>query len=210
MQRKKHIEFWFAVGSTYTYLSAMRTENACRQNGISISWHPFNVRKIMLETDNFPFPASKPDKVNYMWRDLERRAEHYGHPVRLPVEYPLEHFERANRIAVIAARDGWCGEYLAETYRNWFQRGLTAGAKANLRATLASLNKPYDSVLCESEGDAACSGLEGNTDEARQRGVFGSPSFFVCDELFWGDDRLEDAIRYCDSQCMPSNQSDKA
>ena len=71
----KQIQFWFSIGSTYTYLSVTRIGAVAKETGTSFSWQPFSVRKIMREMDNVPFPPSKKTKVDYMWRDIERRAQ---------------------------------------------------------------------------------------------------------------------------------------
>ena len=74
----KEIEFWFSIGSTYTYMSVTRLAEVTQKTRASFSWQPFSVRKIMREMDNIPFPPSKQVKVDYMWRDIERRAQFYG------------------------------------------------------------------------------------------------------------------------------------
>lgn len=96
--------FWFSIGSNYTYLTVMRLADVQRDCGIVFNLRPFSVRKIMLEMDNIPF-ATKPAKEAYMWRDLERRAERYGLPVRVPVPYPLREFDLANQTAVLRLDD---------------------------------------------------------------------------------------------------------
>jgi 2-hydroxychromene-2-carboxylate isomerase len=79
------IDFWFSIGSTYTYLSVMRIEAVARQSGVTFRWRPFDVSAIMIEMDNIPFSNKKPAKARYMWRDIERRAILH----RLPwVRYP--------------------------------------------------------------------------------------------------------------------------
>ena len=67
------IEFWYAIGSTYSYLSVMRLTALAEETGIAFDWRPFNVRAIMIEQDNIPF-ATKPARAAHMWRDIERRA----------------------------------------------------------------------------------------------------------------------------------------
>ena len=192
--RKDPIEFWFSIGSTYTYLTVMRLADVARKTGIDFSWHPFSVREIMLETNNMPFPESKPDKRDYMWRDLNRRAEKYGFPIPGPVRYPLENFDLSNRLAVLAAKEGWCADYAREAYRNWFQEGHQAGSEENIKQTLSALDKDIPLTVEKAESDAIQTEYAANTQAARQRGIFGSPNFYVSGELFWGDDRLEDAI----------------
>ena len=85
------MDFWFSIGSTYSYLSVMRLHDVSAQTGIAFRWRPFNVRAIMREMDNIPF-ANKPVKAAYMWRDVERRSAMYGVHPKLPA--PLS-FERA-------------------------------------------------------------------------------------------------------------------
>ena len=102
----KEIEFWFSIGSTYTYLSVSRLKEVERKFEVSFSWQPFSVRKIMREMDNVPFPPTKQAKVDYMWRDIQRRARGYGFEARVPAPYPLKEFDLANRIAVLGMQEG--------------------------------------------------------------------------------------------------------
>ena len=86
---------------------------------------------------------------------------------------------------------------LLKTYQHWFQDGMPAGDEANLVATLEETGQSHDRVVQLAESDSTNSAYEEATAAARSRGIFGSPSFVVDDhELFWGDDRLEDAIEY--------------
>ena len=192
----KEIEFWFSIGSTYTYLSVMRLAEVSRETGVSFSWQPFSVRKIMREMDNIPFPPNKQTKVEYMWRDIERRARDYGFVANVPAPYPLQELDLANRVAVLAMQEGWCEDYVRETYRLWFVDGHEAGSDVNLTQTLSEIGQDKLRVLelaCSSDVEAT---YLNQTENAKQAGIFGSPSFIVDGELFWGDDRLEDAINW--------------
>jgi 2-hydroxychromene-2-carboxylate isomerase len=70
---KDQIDFWFTMGSTYTYLSVMRLPETARSMGVSFRWRPFHLLIILQEMKHVPF-ADKPAKSAYMWRDIERRA----------------------------------------------------------------------------------------------------------------------------------------
>lgn len=192
----KKIQFWFSIGSTYTYLSVTRIAGVAKKTGASFSWKPFSVRSIMRQMDNVPFPPSKQVKVDYMWRDIERRAQGYGFSARVPAPYPLGEFDLANRVAVLAMREGWCEDYVRATYRRWFLDGQEAGGEPNLPDTLTEIGQDLSRVLdVANSSDIETAYLE-QTVRAQALGVFGSPSFVVDGELFWGDDRLEDAIRW--------------
>jgi 2-hydroxychromene-2-carboxylate isomerase len=194
----KHIDFWFSIGSTYTYLSVMRVPGVEKRSGIRFDWHPFSVRELMQEMNNVPF-VGKPAKEKYMWRDLERRAKALGLPVSLPVEYPLKNFDLANRIAVVAKHEGWCEDYVRTTYRLWFQEGLPAGGPRNLERGLEELGHSEKRVRDLAASEPVEAAYREATAEARALGIFGAPSFVVGGkELFWGDDRLEDAIEWAE------------
>ena len=192
----KEIEFWFSIGSTYTYLSVTRLAEVTQKTGASFSWQPFSVRKIMREMDNIPFPPSKQVKVDYMWRDIERRAQDYGFTDNVPVPYPLQEFDLANRVAVLTRLDGWCEDYVRGTYRRWFVDGHEAGSDLNLSQTLSEIGQDKSRVLERAGAPDVEAAYLKQTESAQRVGIFGSPSFIVDGELFWGDDRLEDAIAW--------------
>ena len=192
----KAIEFWFSIGSTYTYLSVMRLAEVSQKTGSSFIWRPFSVRKIMREMDNIPFPPNKQTKVEYMWRDIERRARGYGFGANVPAPYPLQEFDLANRVAVLAMQEGWCEDYVRETYRLWFIDGYEAGSDVNLTQTLSEVGQDKLRVLELADSSDVEAAYLNQTESAKQAGIFGSPSFIVDGELFWGDDRLEDAINW--------------
>ena len=194
------ITAWLSIGSTYTYLTALRINAIRRDMGLIFSIKPISIRAIMKSMDNIPFPPSKKSKVDYMWRDIERRADFYGLPKpNMPVPYPLQAFDQANKVGIVLNRQGKYLEYFEHTYRLWFLSGLEAGSKDNLRQTLQAMKCDYDAIIDQAEDDAVQGEYEANTEAARECGVFGAPSFSIGDEIFWGDDRLEDAIRFATS-----------
>ena len=188
------LEFWFSIGSTYTYLTVMRMNEIESKHHISLRLMPFSVRQIMLDMDNAPFPSSKASKVKYMWRDIERRATKYGFPANVPAPYPLQEFDRANKIALVGLQGGWIKDYVLQSYINWFQCGLAAGGDENLAKTCNALSLDMDNIIDRSQSQEIEKLYEEQTSAAAKKGIFGSPSFIVDDEVFWGDDRLEDAI----------------
>ena len=192
----KEIEFWFSIGSTYTYLSVSRLKEVERKFEVSFSWQPFSVRKIMREMDNVPFPPTKQAKVDYMWRDIQRRASGYGFEARVPAPYPLQEFDLANRIAVLGMQEGWCSNYVQATYRRWFLEWLEPGSEPNVSESLREIGQDSERILELATGEETGEVYSCQTESAQSKGIFGSPSFIVDGELFWGDDRLEDAVSW--------------
>ena len=192
----KEIEFWFSIGSTYTYLSVIRLKEVEEKFGVKFSWQPFSVRKIMLEMDNVPFPPTKQVKADYMWRDIERRAYSYGFEAKVPAPYPLKKFDFANSVAVLGVQEGWCADYVSATYRRWFVDGLEPGSEPNVSESLREIGLKPGIVLKLAADEKIQKAYLKQTEQAQSKNIFGSPSFIVDDELFWGDDRLEDAVNW--------------
>tara|TARA_B100001057_G_C22831076_1_gene943420 strand:- start:709 stop:1302 length:594 start_codon:yes stop_codon:yes gene_type:complete len=191
-----NIDFFFSIGSTYTYLSVTRILEVEKNNQIKFNWKPFSVREIMKEMNNIPFPKDKINKVNYMWRDIERRSENYGFFAKTPVPYPLTEFDLANQIAVYGLKKGWGIDYVRLSYKKWFQNGIEPAIDSSISDICKELNINKDELIYESKSKEIENIYKSNTKEARNKKIFGSPTFVVGDELFWGDDRMEDAIRW--------------
>jgi 2-hydroxychromene-2-carboxylate isomerase len=194
MPQSTPIDFWFSIGSLYTYLSVMRLDRIEELSDVAFRWRPFNVRAIMIEMDNRP--TSKPAKLAYMWRDLERRAAMNlcNFPGRPP--YPLKNFDLANRVALVGAAEDWCPEYVRTTYSRWFGLGQEAGSEPNVSASLKETGQDPARVLALAASDEISRAYDDATAEAKRLGIFGAPTFATRGEIFWGDDRLEDAVRW--------------
>ena len=193
----KEINFWFSIGSTYTYLSVNRISEVAKRENLSINWRPFSVRKIMMDMDNIPFtPPSKKVKSDYMWRDIERRAKFYGFEAKVPAPYPLSQFDLANQIAILGILEGWGVDYVYKTYQRWFQQGKEPATEPNLTEIFEELDLDHDETIKKANEDKIKDQYLQNTETAYKNGVFGSPSFIYEGEVFWGDDRLEDCIKW--------------
>ena len=193
----KKIEFWYSIGSTYTYLSTQRLEQIEFQNEVKFEWMPFSVRSRMIEMENVPFMAEKKrDKIDYMWRDVKRRANFYGFDAKIPAPYPLKEFDLANKVAIMGKDQGWIKEYTILTYKKLFLEHLEPGSEPNLSSTIEEIGLDAKNVIKQAQADDIEQKYLKNTEMAKNKGVFGSPTFIVEDEVFWGDDRCEDAIKW--------------
>jgi 2-hydroxychromene-2-carboxylate isomerase len=189
------IDFWFTMGSTYSYLSVMRLRELEQSTGVRFRWRPFHLLVILQEMKHVPF-ADKPAKCAYMWRDLERRAAMYGLPVSLPAPYPAKQSITANLVAIAGMRRGWGADFVRAAYRRWFQLGQETGSELNVSESLRDIGQEPQSVLALANAAETANALMAETEIAKQLGIFGSPTFAVGRELFWGDDRLPDAISW--------------
>jgi 2-hydroxychromene-2-carboxylate isomerase len=189
------IDFWFTMGSTYSYLTVMRLEKVARSTGLAFRWKPFHLLVILQEMKHVPF-ADKPAKLAYMWHDVGRRAALYGLRPRLPAPYPAKQSVVANLVATVGMREGWGTRFVRAAYRRWFELAQETGSEPNLSESLREIGQDPARALARADSEEAKAALAAQTDAARELGIFGSPTFSIGRELFWGDDRLEDAISW--------------
>jgi 2-hydroxychromene-2-carboxylate isomerase len=194
----RHIDFFYFLGSGYAYLSVMRIKALAEKAGISVAWRPFNVRPLMQE-NNVALRTEKA-KVKYLWRDIERRCATHGVAFVKPPIWTTDPDLLANRVAIVASQEGWIEPYTLKSFEAWYLEGLPLGTEESLAHVLGQLGKETGAVIAQANSPAAHARLDAETDAARAFGVFGSPSFVVDGELFWGDDRLEEAVAWASGQ----------
>lgn len=186
------LDFFYFFGSGYAYLSVLRIAALAEKAGVTVRWRPFNVRPLMRE--NNVMLRDEAQKVRYLWRDIERRAALHGLPFVKPPIWPTEPDLLASHVAMVAAAEGWVEPYTVESFRAWYLEGLPLGTVDSLAVMLPRVGQDPARVLALAAKPEAAARLEAETEAARQFGAFGSPSFVAGDELFWGDDRLEEAV----------------
>lgn len=193
---RTRIEFWFEFGSNYSYLAAMRIEELSHQAGLSIDWRPFLLGPIFQKFgwQTSPF-VLQPTKGKYMWRDMERQAMKYSLPFLRPSVFPRTAV-LPMRVAVFAMDKPWIAAFCRNVMRQNWVEDLDINDHRNVRRALLDLVTDPDAVILGALGDANKSRLRSNTEEAYARGIFGAPTMFVGDEMFWGNDRLNDAIAF--------------
>ena len=194
------VEIWFEFASTYSYLTACRAPALLRQAGVEYAWMPFLLGPIFQDHgfETSPF-LLYPTKGAYMWRDLERRAARFGLPFVRPPIFPMNGLKAA-RSTTASLSERWSGGFAQAVFAAQFVRGENISDVGVLSAALATCGVDPAPWLARAQTDAVKAELRTRTDRARRNGIFGAPSFVVGDELFWGDDRLEDAIACASGQ----------
>jgi 2-hydroxychromene-2-carboxylate isomerase len=195
------LDFFFFYGSIHSYLSVMRIEGLAAAAGIGVRWRPFNLREILIEQNNTGF-VNNDVKMNYFWRDLERRARRHNIPFAGRAPYPADPELLALRVGLIAAQEGWCAEYSRATFCQWFIGQRTPGSADHVEEVLMSLGQPIVHLVERGRGAEGKELMNEATSAARKLGIFGAPTFASGQEIFWGDDRLEEAIAFAAGQSM--------
>lgn len=190
------VTFWFEFASTYSYLSVMRIEAEAQSRGVEVAWKPFLLGPIFTSQgwDSSPFSIYA-DKGENMWRDLERRAEKYRLPFNRAAQalFP-QHSVLAARIAIAALQTPWGRNFCRAVYQAQFVDALNISDPDVLAECVTSVGGDPVGALDLAQQPAQKAALRANVDAAQSQRVYGAPSFIVDGELFWGDDRLEDAL----------------
>lgn len=188
------IEFWFEFGSNYSYLSVMRIEHEARLRGVRVRWKPFLLGPIFhaLGLDPSPFLLQK-EKGAYVWQDMARQCRKYGLRWTQPSVFPRPSVLAA-RIALVGAEESWIGDFCRRVMERNFVEDEDIKEVRSLLPILHGLGLLGEEIVERAQSEPIKSLLRTQTDAARARGIFGAPTFFVGREMFWGNDRLDDAL----------------
>ena len=190
------LEFWHEFASTYSYLAVMRIEALAREAGVEIAWRPFLLGPIFAKQGWTTSPFNLyPAKGRHMWRDMERRAARLRLPLVRPEPFPQNSITAA-RLMLVGLEEGWGPAFARRVYAAEFGEGRDISKDETLAPLVAQAGGDPQAALARARSDEIKARLRAATEEAERKGIFGAPSFVVGAELFWGDDRLEDALAW--------------
>jgi 2-hydroxychromene-2-carboxylate isomerase len=196
------LDFWFEFASTYSYPAAMRIDALAGKAGVEVHFRPFLLGPIFKAQgwDTSPFNLF-PAKGRHMWRDVERICAELKLPFRRPDPFPQPSLLAA-RVALVGlggsrGKDSWGRDFCLAVYRAEFADGSRIDKPETIRAILCDLKVDPDKAIAMAQTDDIKDKLRSQTAEAQRLELFGAPTFTTPDgELFWGNDRLENAIAW--------------
>jgi 2-hydroxychromene-2-carboxylate isomerase len=187
---------WFEFGSPYSYLTVMRIQDMAALHGVHIVWRPVLLGPVFkkLGWQSSPFLEQK-EKLAYMWCDVERESEKYGLQWNKPTVFP--------RLAVLPLRvtlafadEPWISDFCRAMMIQNFAEDRDIGMTENVERALTALALPVADIVLAAQSEENKLALRRQTERAQALGIFGGPTFFVGNEMFWGNDRLEDAMAF--------------
>ena len=187
----REIEFFFDIGSSYSYLAATQMAAVARRTGVPVRFRPFLLGAVFKATGN-DLPARLPAKARWMMHDMTLWSHHYGIPLRMPSRFPLNTL-RAQRALTAAERlagpDAVAALALALFHAYWVD-DQDVGTDPVIAASATAAGLDPAAIVTAIDLPETKDQLRATTDEAVRRGAFGAPAMFVGDALFWGNDRL--------------------
>jgi 2-hydroxychromene-2-carboxylate isomerase len=185
----KVLEFFFDYASPYSYLASTRVEAVARRTGAELQWRPFLLGAVFKESGNTS-PASNMCKARYMLKDLLDWTRHYDLPdFVLPEGFPSSSLKAA-RLGLVADEQGRLVAFTHALYREVFAEGKDLSDLGILAGVLQRIGLGAEESLRRSESPEIKDRLRRNTDGALARGAFGAPTFFIGDDMYFGNDRL--------------------
>ncbi len=186
----KRVEYFFDFGSPTSYLAWTQLPRIAASAGAEIVWRPMLLGGVFKATGNAS-PVSVPAKGRWMNQDIVRWAERYGVPFRFNPSFPI------NTLTLMRGATGLqmrrqedLGRYLELMHRAMWEQGRNLGDAAVLAATLVEGGFDADAFAALAADPEVKARLVATTEEAVTRGVFGAPTFFVGEAMFFGQDRL--------------------
>lgn len=197
------LTFWYDFSSSYSFLAAMRLEDVAAQARVGVVWQPFLLGPIFQEAGYGGSPnLTHPSKAAYMWADLARRAAQRGHGFAKPERFPQKSVLAARVALALPAADR--PAFTRAAFRQIFVNGRNIGEKAVVAEAAADAGLDGAALIEAAADPAIKQALFDAVDRARALGIFGAPTFITTDEvLFWGDDRMEDALAWEKTGALP-------
>ncbi len=192
----RQVEFFFDYGSPFSYLADTQLAPLAQRTGATVVYRPMLLGAVLKETGNAS-PMAVPAKGRYMGMELQRWAKRYGVPFAANRFFPINTM-RLMRAAVAAQQADCFAEYHRAIYPAFWVESVNLGEQDVIRSVLGKAGLDADLILARIEEPNVKEQLRLDTDEAVRRGVFGAPTFFVGEEMFWGNDRLmfvEEALK---------------
>lgn len=191
MQAPHTVEFFFDVGSPASYLAWTQLPRLCVAAKASLVYRPMLLGGVFQATGNSS-PGTVPAKGRYMTLDLQRFATRYGVPFMQNPFFPINTLRlMRGAVGMQMHQPERFDAYLQAIFTGMWVKGLDMGQPEVVGTALASHGIDPATVFPYLEDPAVKAALKASTDEAVQRGVFGAPTMFVADEMFFGQDRLD-------------------
>ncbi|WP_084861430.1 2-hydroxychromene-2-carboxylate isomerase [Salibaculum halophilum] len=186
------IDYYFTTISPFTYLAGTRLEEIAARHGATVAYKPLDIMALFARTGGTPPGERHPNRQAYRLQDMRRSAEKAGMPITLkPAHFPTN--PAPSSYAIIAAQNaggGDLGGLVHAILRACWAEEKDVAEDSVIRAALEQ--NGFDPGLSDSGLLSGAETYAANLEEAVARGVFGSPFYAAGDELFWGQDRLED------------------
>ena len=189
----KSFDFYFDFISPYSYLAHKQIREIEKQNKITINYKPMLLSGLH-NLAGITAPAFVPEKMKYMIRDCKMVAEKFNIKFKFNSNFPINSLAMMRGL-IFAKQKGESNTYIDIFYDAYWKDGLDLADEKIFISILKKINIDFFEFKRAISEQKIKDRLKFNTDEAYKKGIFGAPSFIVNNKLFWGQDRLEYALK---------------
>lgn len=183
---KRKLEFYFDYTSPYTYLAATKAPDLAEAAGIDLQWKPIFLGGVMEQSGNRP-PAICANKAQYMLGELDVLAEEYGVDLKMPKKFPILALT-ALRGALLLEEDTRQEPFIMGVFRAYWVDGKDISDDAVIREVADAEEVNFDHLKFEVSQDKIKQALKDQTAESVKRGIFGAPTFFLDNKMYFGNE----------------------
>jgi len=195
------LDFYWDIGSTNSYFAFKLIQPIVQRHNAKVNWHPFNLGYVFRSNDYVLMDEPKAKMRNRL-ADLNRWATFHKLPFRMPDNFPIK-TSRALRAAIAMRKWNLEFEFMEQIFPAYWEQNVgTIGEYETLSAIAGELGVDSDVFEAACESAPIKQALIDSTNEALERGVFGAPSIYIGEELYWGKDRME----FIDAQLAALNK----
>lgn len=208
LRRERMVQCWYEFASPYSYLAVFNAEETVQNARLLLEWRPFLLAPSLPAWERYDSPLN-PYAANghYLWRDMERLCGLAGLGFNRPSQFPRDGL-LASRIAVRFRDQPWLRDFVRAIYVANFVHDLDISQRAVVLEALNDCGVNAEAAISQAETPGNKLRLRQQTDEARRLGVFGAPTFVVGSEVFYGNDRLSQAIDWAMGIRLPAPTSE--
>ena len=193
------VDFYFDFSSPYGYLASERIDGLAAKHGRSVAWRPMLLGAVFQKIGGSPL-VNQPMKGPYSQHDMLRSARLHGIVFNVPDNFPVNSIAACRAYYWLAGSDAATArDFALALYRGYFVENRDLSQPEIVVEAAQALGVDGDALVAAVQDQAIKDRLRAENDAAIERGVFGSPTVFVGDEMFWGHDRLEMIDRWLET-----------
>ncbi len=192
----KTIDVYFSFSSPFFYLAKTQFPGLIERYQCEISYYPMDLRMLWKKIEN-PGPGQIPSKLKYLMKDINDWSKYYGVPFKMPSRFPMDN-RPPSAAALAAKKAGKFEEFIDAVLQAYYLKDLDIASSEVLGEIAAELGLDKEEIVGAIEDSEINKEIDGITETAANKGVFGVPTFFLGDDMYWGNDRLilvEEALK---------------
>ena len=185
------IDFYFDFPSSYSYLAHTQLPKIAAEHGAMVAYHPFRILELMTIVGNRPTTIECKNKGKYAGADLQRWTKRYNVDFARNPHSKSFDFAELDRGALVAIEDGRGAEYVTAVFAAVWAKPVDLSERTALIELLDRAGFDARQLIQRAGHEDIVAKLEAETKAAAERGVFGAPTMFVGQQMFFGNDRLD-------------------